>query len=248
MDRPNRSRILDVGVDTVRTQEAVEHILDMSKAGKASVVCLANVHMVVTAHENDSLRAAMENAELVLPDGMPLVRLIRRNIPTQERIAGYDLAMALIKRATEELVPISFIGTSDENLAKIKLALRTNFPGIRFGAFYSPPYFKIGSGIIADQVEQLRAIEGGIIFVGLGCPKQEIWMHRMRPFSRGCMIGIGAAFNLISGEYSRAPEWVRNNSLEWMYRLFQEPRKLFKRYVETNTKFLLAVMSSRYKR
>lgn len=240
-----RVKILQSRIDAIGLKRATERIVQFAQGDTPSVVCLANVHMVVTATEHAELREVMEQAELVLPDGMPLVKEIRKKHPAQERVAGYDLIIETLKQCEISGIQVSFIGSTEQTQQRIAAELKKAFPRLKAPNFLAMPFFKIEETFGKEHEDLISRCGQGVVFVGLGCPKQEIWMHRMRPHSKACMLGVGAAFHLLAGEFTRAPDWVRENSLEWAYRLIQEPKKLARRYLVTNMKFIVKKRISR---
>lgn len=179
----------------------------------------------------------LNEASFVLPDGMPIVYSLRKfNGIDQERIAGNDVIFSLIQKAKEEKLKVFLIGSTNEVLSKISEDLSSK--EIEHQT-YSPPFLPIHEFDFDGQAALINEFGPDMVLAGMGCPKQEIWMNRMRDKINAPMFGIGGAFLLYAGIDSRAPEWMRKLSLEWLYRLILEPKRLFKRYLITNTYFIL---------
>ena len=207
------------------------------------VICICNVHSVVTARTDSALRAAINKSDLAIPDGMPLAWLIsRRRKLKQERISGADLTVLLCDIAAQGSVKIGFYGSGTEVLKKLELVLRARFPQLQIACMISPPYRALSPAEDAAMVRQLNNSGAGIVFVGLGCPKQEIWMAAHRGQVNAVMIGVGAAFDYLAGTVKRPPVWMQRAGLEWLGRLIAEPRRLWRRYFVTNTVFLLYIL------
>jgi len=237
--RPGRVPVAGLGVDAVGFAEAVDRVVAWARRRESRYVCAANAHMVVTAHEDPSFRAVMEGADLVVPDGMPLVWLLRRaGVRGQERVAGPDLMLALCGRAAAEGLPVGLYGGTPETLAKLAARLASRFPGLRIAYRHAPPFHPLGPGEDARVVEAIGRSGARILFVGLGCPKQERWMAEHRGRVRAVMLGVGAAFDFHAGARRRAPPWMQRAGLEWLWRLGSEPRRLWRRYLVGNARFL----------
>lgn len=212
-------------------------IIDM--VGKHHYVCIANVHMTVTAKTDKDLRLAMEKADIVTSDGMPLVwELRRQGFKEAERVSGPDLMIELCDRAQSEGVSIYFYGGSPSVVKKLEEKLIVRFPGLKIAGIESPPMLPNKPEVDYGVVDKIKASGAGIVFVGLGCPKQELWMHTYSPHIPAVLIGVGAAFDFFAGTVKRAPLWMQKSGLEWFYRLCSEPRRLWKRYLVTNSLFV----------
>ena len=221
----------------------VNEIVSVAKKHISSYVCIANVHMFIEAYQSQSFLNILTSADIVTPDGMPLVLALRflKGI-LQDRVAGMDLLPDLLKNAEQENIKIFFYGGTELMLQKTKQYLTEAYPKLIVGGYYSPPFRTLNENENEEIVEMINNSEAGIVFVVLGCPKQEKWMYSMRGKINSCMIGIGGALPVLVGMNKRAPMWMQKRSLEWFYRLMQEPRRLFKRYLITNSLFVYIVM------
>ncbi|MEM6252846.1 MAG: WecB/TagA/CpsF family glycosyltransferase [Cyanobacteria bacterium P01_D01_bin.156] len=191
------------------------------------------------ARFNDGLQRALTKADMVTPDGMPLVWVMRfLGRTAQDRVAGMDIFTAVCKQSVQENVSIYLLGATQDVLDKVVAKLRVDFPTLNVAGFESPPFRKwtfLEEEAIAERVNQSGA---GITFVSLGCPKQECWMESNHGRVKSVMIGVGGVFPVYAGNKKHAPGWMRNNGLEWLYRLAQEPQRLFKRYFTTIPPFI----------
>ena len=233
-------RILGMRVDPTSYEEATEKVLAWAAAGESRYVCVANVHMVMEAHDDPSFRALVNAADLVTPDGMPLVWMLRKlGYPHQERVCGPELTSRVCAEAARRGVPVGFYGGHPEALEALVRNLGARFPGLRVVYAYSPPFRPLTPEEDEKVTEEINASGARILFVGLGCPKQEWWMAEHKGRVRAVMIGVGAAFDFHAGRVRQAPVWMQRAGLEWLFRLVQEPRRLWRRYLKHNPRFLL---------
>ena len=214
-------------------------ILAIARTGQPSFVCVAATHPLSLAHGDPDLADVFERAALTLPDGMPVAWMLAlKGYPKSERIAGPDLAPWLISQAEGEGLPVYFYGGQPDELDDLRRALNVAHPKLNVVGWESPPKLPERPDYDAEAVARLNASGARLIFVGLGCPRQEFWMARHSASVNGTMIGIGAAFNFMSGRLERAPRAMQALGLEWLYRLIQEPRRLIGRYLLHNTRFI----------
>ena len=205
-------------------------------------ICASNVHVMVSAVFNKKLRTALAGASAVLPDGMPLVWFLRRHgHPRQERMYGPDVMLRLLHLANDSRLRIFLFGATSSTLSTLNKSIQRRFPRISISGTYSPPFKKeFGKMDVREQVRLINRARPHILFVGLGAPKQEIWMHRAKPLLRTPVIlGAGAGFDFIAGTKSQAPRWMMRAGMEWLFRLCSEPRRLWFRYGILNPMFIL---------
>lgn len=227
-----------MSVTTGRYQDFIEKIKLLAIAEKSSYVCVANVHMLVETHWSKSFSRIVNTADIVTPDGMPLVWALRLlHNYKQDRVAGMDLLPDLLRLSEREQIPVYFYGGTDELMDKTKDFLRLHHPALPIAGFYSPPFRPLTEAEQTEIEENIRRSRAKLIFVILGCPKQEKWMAEMHGKINGCMIGVGGALPVMIGMQKRAPRWMQKNGLEWLYRFLQEPSRLGKRYMVTNIIF-----------
>jgi N-acetylglucosaminyldiphosphoundecaprenol N-acetyl-beta-D-mannosaminyltransferase len=220
-------------------QKFIDEIFKLSEQKASSYVCFANVHMVVEAYNDPQFNSVVKNADIVTPDGQPIAFFLQRlKKINQERVAGLDVFPDLLKEAELRNKSVFFYGATDEILHMIIDKAKSQFPALKIGGSYSPPFRKLTPEEDLNIIDQLNKSNSDLIFVALGCPKQEQWMANHRPQVKGCMLGIGHAFKVYAGIAKRSPLWMQRLSLEWAYRLFEEPGRLWKRYFYTNTFFL----------
>jgi len=235
--------ILGVPIDALGWSEALARILNWAKQRESRYVTICNAHVVVSATQDAAYHKLIESADMATPDGAPVAWMLRRQgFFGQQRINGPDLTWALARTCEAEGVSLFFYGSTAETLEKLRACLLSAFPALRIAGVESPPFRALTAVEDALAVERINASGAGIVFVGLGCPKQERWMAEHKGRINAVMIGVGAAFDFHAGTISRAPAWMRNNGLEWLHRLVSEPRRLWKRYLVTNTLFVLGAV------
>lgn len=243
-DNPNDEREVIIGtwVSRLTWDRAVNTIIGWAQARTSRYVCVSNVHAVVTARSDNRLRAAINGADMATPDGMPLAWLISKRGDThQERISGTELTHKICAEAARHGVPIYLFGSTGDTLRKLQATLLGQYPQLTISGSYSPPFRPLSQAEDDEVVGRINSLSPGIVFVGLGCPKQEIWMAEHRGRIHGVMIGIGAAFEFIAGTVRRPPLWMQKTGMEWLGRLLMEPRRLWKRYFVTNSIFIALV-------
>lgn len=231
-------QVLKVPITTGTLEIVSEEIIRMASQGRWGYVCVANVHMVVTAKYNFSLFSVMNKAVLVTSDGMPLVVLLKKQgFRCAERVAGPDLMIHVCKLSESAGLPVYFYGGSINAMKILNEKICQLFPSLRLAGVESPPTLANQPSVDLSVVDRINSSGAKIVFVGLGCPKQEFWMHLYTKELDAILIGVGAAFDFFSGEKKRAPAWMQAIGLEWLYRLYCEPRRLWKRYLVTNIQF-----------
>lgn len=231
--------ILGTRIDATSYQDACEQIQIWAHSHTSCYLVAANVHVVMMGHWHQPYQQIVNHAALVTPDGTPLVWAMRiLGIKGQGRVYGPDLMLAVCQRASQQEIPIYLYGGTKSMLGKLRKNLEASFPGLKIVGTHAPPFRALTPEEEAGDREKIEKSGAKIVFVGLGCPKQEKWMHRQRGQLRAVMIGVGAAFSFHSGEVSQAPRWMMKLGLEWLYRLASEPRRLWKRYLINNPSFL----------
>ena len=209
------------------------------------MVCLANIHMLMEARTNNDFNSIFRNADVRLLDGQPLVwsyRLFHGYSP--ERIAGKHLMHALLEKSAEEGVSVFFYGSSPEKLEKAEQFLSNQYPRLQIAGMLSPPFRALTAEEFQADTEYIQASGASIVFVALGCPKQERWMHTMKGRIPAVMLGIGIALEVLTGQQKSTPIWMERAGLEWLFRLYKEPKRLWKRYFVTNTSFIWLLIKS----
>lgn len=207
--------------------------------GQSAYFC--NVHMLMLSRTDPGLADAMGAADFVFPDGVPVAWLQRR-LGRKEAgvLRGYEAMEVICERAARSGETIGLLGATDEVLAALGNRLQNRFPGLRIVFAHAPPMMEEDAPVNADLANAVNAAAPDFLFVGLGCPKQEKWIHRHRAHIRCAMLGVGAAFGWLSETMPRPPGWMERVGLGWLYRLVREPRRMARRYLVYNTQFILA--------
>lgn len=236
----NGKPVLEAFIDALSWDDAIGQIVAWGAARESRYVCICNVHSAVTTTQDVEFKIAVNNADMTTPDGAPIAWALRRlGHPSQQRINGPDLMMKYLTEAERLNQTVFFYGSTEDTLAKLRVALAKKFPMLRVGGTHAPPFRPLSLQEDDSIVDTINLSGSNVVFVGLGCPKQEKWMAEHRGRINAVMIGVGAAFDYHAGVLKRAPLWWQHNGLEWLYRLASEPRRLFRRYLVTNTLFVL---------
>jgi N-acetylglucosaminyldiphosphoundecaprenol N-acetyl-beta-D-mannosaminyltransferase len=236
---PPKQSVIGFPVTAAPFDHQIELIMTWASRRLSKVVCVANVHMLMEAHCNPEFGAILSHADLVTPDGMPLVWLMNLlGVWRQDRVAGMDILLALCRRVSARKISVFFIGSERETLDRMKVRLLQEFPDLTIVGMEPLPFRPLNPTEDANIVEKINRSGAGIVFVSLGCPKQEIWMNEHQGKIKTVMLGLGGVFPVYAGLHKWAPLWVRKLGLEWLYRLLQEPRRLWKRYYQTIPPFI----------
>ncbi len=235
--------ILGMRVDATSYEDAIQRIFVWSRGRESRYVCVANVHMTMEAYDAPDFRRIVNAADLVTPDGMPLVWMLRRlRVPGQERVYGPELTVRVCEVAAREGIPVGFYGGTPEALEGLVQKLKVRFPDLKVAYAYSPPFRPLAAEEDERIVREINASGARILFVGLGCPKQERWMAAHKGRVQAVMIGVGAAFDFHAGRLPQAPAWMQRAGLEWLFRLLTEPRRLWRRYARHNPRFIILAL------
>lgn len=242
-DYRERQNVIGAPIDVVYWGGAVATLLRWAAAGESRYVCACNVHSVVTAQRDAGLAASVQGADMVLPDGAPVAWLMRKSgFTAQQRVSGPDLMWSYFAAAAPYGESIFLYGGSVHTLERLSARIGTAFPGLRIAGTHSPPYRDLTPDEDQAVVDMINASGATTVWVSLGCPKQELWMAEHRGRVRSVLVGVGAAFGFHAGTTRRAPQWMQRLSLEWLHRLLSEPRRLWRRYLSTNTIFMFAAV------
>ena len=232
--------VLKTLVSTGSPADFLAAILRLGAARTPAYVCCANVHMLVEAHRHPGFRRILNRAHLVTPDGSPVAASLRwLHGQPQARVAGLDLLPALLAAAAAAGQSVYFYGTTAAVLAALVARARRELPALRVAGWHAPPFRPLSPAEDAADVAAINAARPHLLFVALGCPRQERWMAAHRGRLRACLLGVGQAFRVYAGLEARLPAWARPLGLEWAFRLWQEPRRLAGRYLRTNPVFVL---------
>lgn len=234
--REKKAQVISLKLNLITYQDSLTSIVTLGKSRISSYVCFANVHMTIEAHWNKELACQINSASMVLADGVPLIKSIRLlHGLEQERIAGMDIMPDLLRLSESSQLKVFFFGSTLQQLEEIKKRAMNEFPTLQIVGMVSPPFDKpLDEHKYFDEINNSGA---HLVFVSLGCPKQEKWMAMNSNKIRACLLGVGGAFPVYARLTKRAPYWMQKYALEWLFRLIQEPKRMWKRYVITNTIF-----------
>ena len=231
-----RVDIIGVPISAVNMEKCMEIIFGDFEKIRGKYICVSNVHTTVMAHDDPEYYKVQAESLMSVPDGKPLSVIGKMQFPDMERVTGPDLMRKIMSE--KKYVRHFFYGNNKCNLEKMIKVLRQNYPDIIIVG-YEPSVFRVMSKKEEnDLAEQINKTKPDIVWVALGAPRQELFCYRMKDHINGLMIGVGGAFNILAGIIPEAPVWMQKLSLEWLFRLIQEPRRLFKRYAISNSKFI----------
>jgi len=239
------AHVLDTHIDAIGWDEVISRIASWAAHRQSRVVALCNVHSVVTASQEPTFQTVLSQADLALPDGAPVAWALRREgFSEQQRINGPDLTWRYLQVAEQLGQSVFFYGSTQDTLDRLMVTIKASFPKLKIVGMESPPYRELSAEEDQAYVDQINQSGANVLFVGLGCPKQEAWMAAHRGRIKAVMLGVGAAFDYHAGTIQRAPVWMQKIGMEWFHRLLSEPRRLFKRYTVTNSIFIYRMMKS----
>lgn len=237
--------ILNSYIDSIAWTDALHRLTSWGAERRSSYITICNVHVVASAYLESDYGEIINNSDMATPDGAPIAWFIRRSGRLgQQRINGPDLFWKYCELSDNanfnagQLPSIYLYGGREETLNILTSILSKNFPRLKVAGAFSPPFRPLTLEEDQKVIDDINSSGAGVVWVSLGCPKQERWMAEHKGKINAVMVGVGAAFDYHAGTLKRAPFWMQNNGLEWAYRLIKEPRRLWKRYLVTNTVFL----------
>lgn len=232
-------QVIGTNINALSLKQSTAQIIAWAKQNVSKSVCVANVHMLMEAHWNLSFQQILQAADLVTPDGMPLVWMLKfLGANGQERVAGMDLLKALCEEAQQQKVGIFFLGSETKILEKMRRRLESEYPTLNIIGMESLPFRPLTAQEDREIVEKINDSQAGLLFLSLGCPKQEKWIAQHRGKINATMVGLGGVFPVYAGLQKYAPQWIRTAGMEWAYRLYQEPGRLWRRYATTIPPFI----------
>lgn len=242
-----RIRLFSINISRGTFEEAKNRILSLGTNRISSYICFTNVHMCIEAYKDVSFADVVNGADFVASDGMPIAKGINFLYGiTQEKISGPDLMPAILQAASLTNLRVFFYGSTETVLENLKSKLEIVYPNLTIAGMVSPPFRELSIEEEEAYIQQIHESHTHILFVALGCPKQEKWMAKMKGRINATMLGVGGAFPMLAGVEKRAPIWMQKSMLEWVYRLIQDPKRLFKRYLITNSYFLYILFLTKF--
>lgn len=232
--------IVGMRVDATSYQDATERIILWAKKSESKAVFAANVHMTMECYDHPEFAKVVADTDLVTSDGMPLVWALKAlGIKTASRVYGPTLTLYVCEAAAKMGIPIGLYGGTPESLVSFSNFLKQQYSNIQITCAIAPPFRPLTAAENQEYTNQIIQSGAKILFVGIGCPKQELWIYNHKNQIPAVMLGVGAAFDFHSGRVSQAPIWMQKIGLEWLFRLIKEPKRLWKRYLKHNPRFIL---------
>ena len=240
LDDPRLARtpVIDVPVTATNMGGVLSFIAENLESIRGEYICVSNAHTTVMAHDDPNYYRVQTESLMSVPDGKPLSIVGRKSVPRMERVTGPDLMREIFAVSVERGYRHYFYGNTRENLDALVASLKRDYPGLIVCGSEPSVFREMDQGEESELAGRVNRTNPDFVWVALGAPRQEEFCHRMRGRIDGLMIGVGGAFNILAGITPEAPIWMQDLSLEWLYRLIQEPRRLLKRYLVTNTKFM----------
>lgn len=217
----------------------INEMTELARRRISTAVYFANVHMFIEAQDSEAFREIINKADIVTPDGQPLAWMLRLLYgKKQDRVSAMDFMPSMLSRMQQEQLPVYFYGGTQEMLNRADAYVKKEYPALKVAGLYSPPFRPLTADEENEIAANINASGAGLVFVFLGCPKQERWMAAMKGKVSAVMTGVGGSIPVTIGMQKRAPLWMQKAGMEWLYRFAQEPKRLFKRYAYTNSKFM----------
>ncbi len=242
MQQSDKLKIISLSINRIGFSDAITQVAELGLKHQSSFVCFANAHMTIEAYKNASFLKALDRATYIFADGAPIAKACSTIYhEKQQRIAGMDFMPALIEFLNQQnkSVRLFLLGSTQEILIAVKQKIADNYPNVELVGSISPPFRDMLSAENKEIIETINQSGAHVVFISFGCPKQEKWMAENHQFINAVLLGVGGAFSVFAGLQPRAPIWMQKSGLEWFYRLKQEPKRLFMRYLYTNTLFIL---------
>lgn len=239
-----------VGVCPMTRAQLIEKLFSLPTEPVSATVDLVGVPAIISAKENPEYQEMYNNATLAIVDGMPIVKMARRRKMASERCAAPDIMGPVFAAGIEKNAKHFFYGGKDDNvLAMLKANLERDYPGIQIVGMYSPPFRPLTEEEDKAICEEINRVQPDFLWVGIGAPKQEMWMWKHQEKIKGAvMLGVGAGFDFLAGTLAKAPAWMEEASMEWLFRLWKEPKRLWKRYLVGGMKYLYYSVEAMFKR
>lgn len=242
----SRKKIISLNTTLSTYQGFMADVLETARQRVPAYGCFANVHMTVEAAQDTNFAQAVNQATWVTADGVPMIWALRALYGIrQERITGLDVLPDLLTEAANHKLSVFFYGSTPEVLDRCAAFCQQHHPRLSIAGMHSPPFRPLTAAEEQQDIDAIKASGASIVFVALGCPKQEKWMATVSDRIPAVLLGIGGALPVTIGEQLRAPNWMQQAGLEWLFRLIQEPRRLIRRYFYTNTLFVWYLLRQR---
>ena len=242
-------RVISLSINNITFQQCIQQVMDWGLNRTPSYVCFANVHMTIEAYDDPAFLEQLNKASLVVADGKPVAlacRLLHKK--KQERISGMDFTPRILQAANDAGAKVFLYGSTQKVLDALQSRIAENYPRVVLAGSVSPPFRLLSEEEQKAYIDQINGSGSNIVLVSLGCPKQEKWMANNYKQLNAVLLGVGGAFPVEANLHGRSPKWMQDLALEWLYRLIQEPRRMFPRYLYTNTKFIRLLIREMFKK
>lgn len=239
----DRIRVVSLKVNVCDSGSIAERVAELVEKSDGGYICFSTVHMVMESHDDPQYAGRVNAADMVIPDGMPLVWMQKlQGRKDARRTRANDMMIELCSVAESRGWSVGFYGASQKVIDQIKTRAAIDFPKLNIAYAFSPPFRALSENEESEINNKIASASPDLLFVGLGCPKQENWMSKNSPDLKPIMFGVGASFDFFAGNVKESPLWIGNLGLEWLYRLWQEPRRLWYRYLILNPRFILQAL------
>jgi len=236
--------VIDINLNETSYEAVTRQIQAWAQAGESRAVYATSVHGTMEAHDVLEFRDILNRADLITPDGMPLVWMMRlKGFKNQQRTYGPTLMLHILEMAAREKISVGFYGAKSNTLDTLVARMKTAYPDLFVNYAFGPPFRPLSEQEMAQIRQEIIQSGVQILFVGLGCPRQEKWIDTQRGYIPAVMIGVGAAFDFHAGVKPQAPAWMQKIGLEWLFRLLTEPRRLWKRYLYHIPRFVVLAVA-----
>lgn len=240
IEYPKRVNIIGVPISAVNIDSSLDFVCQNFEKLKGEYICASNVHTTVMAHENPVYLKVQSESAMSLPDGKPLSVIGRKKgAADMDKVTGTHFMQNIFTSSCFEGKRHYFYGTTKENLERMIQKVKMDYPDLQICGYEPSIFRELSDQEVEELAQRMNQSKADFIWIALGAPRQELLMNRMKHKVDGLMTGVGGAFNILAGIIDDAPMWMQNAGLEWFYRLCKEPRRLFKRYVVTNSKFMM---------
>lgn len=235
----HRVDIIDVPITATNMSDFLEMLTGHFDEFRGNYICVSNAHTCVMAHDDPAYWTVQASSIASLPDGKPLSVIGCKVAPTMGRVTGPDLMREVFSISEKMGWKHYFYGNEQKNLDVLQAALERDYPGIDIVGIEPSLFRPLSEQEKSELIGRINDSGADFAWIALGAPRQEIFCYELRNRTNAVMVGVGGAFNVLAGVVPEAPRWMQNLSLEWLYRLIQEPKRLFKRYLVTNSKFII---------
>lgn len=242
---PPRTNIIGIPISAVNMDSCVAFIFNNWEAAHGNYICVSNVHTTVMAHDNKEYYKAQSDSMLSVPDGKPLSVIGKKQYPEMDRVTGPDFMRRIFEESQNKDMKHFFYGSTQKNIDMLIKKIKKDYPWVKIVGNEPSVFRDMSEKEEQELANRINTTEADFVWVALGAPRQELFCNRNKGEINGIMVGVGGAFSVLAGTIPEAPQWMQNMSLEWLYRLMQEPKRLFKRYAVTNTKFIYYLITAK---